>query len=568
VQTRAPKIFTGEETGTRLVITQLREKEWSRGEVRRMLRQVTSISSPFSTGVDNFAVTLEVPDHPEWLQGIPDIPTLLNRAPWHFEFTFNNGRFEWKYEFRGIPKVKVEPRTKKRTAKNSEPLQLPLSSDTDEFGNEQGARKARPRSVIATKETGFGLGAIHGEFYVFDRDRDILLNLGDVAFVKNVLDENGGVRIYRDGIRVYNFGESGDDWLGLDLRRVNSPTKRVSRNIILGAIELSLKDTCKSLTEKTNREGFIENDAYRRLRQVVLGALSVMEIERDEDKNRIRIMTMKGSDHEVERIQKPLDELRAAAKAHKVDVVLAPYIKKIEKDYTEFRETMLRAGLSGLGLAVVFHEVERGVRVLYESIDRGQKIEALKKQAQGLVRVLDGFSELLRKGDARKQSLKHLLQSARDINSVRLRTHGIRLVCPALDDPTPDQGVVFAFNLALGALNNLIDNAIHWLKVRWPDVDGKQSTRSIYLDINLKDFPEGPAIVVADNGPGFQDDPEHLIRPFFSRRPDGMGLGLYYTNLVMELSHGILVFPDPNDLGVPEIFDGAAIAMVFPGEKT
>ena len=42
-----------------------------------------------------------------------------------------------------------------------------------------------------------------------------------------------------------------------------------------------------------------------------------------------------------------------------------PLIDKVERDYAdEFRDAMLRAGLSGMGLAIVFHEVEQGVRAL------------------------------------------------------------------------------------------------------------------------------------------------------------------------------------------------------------
>ena len=47
VRTRAPEHFQGDKTGTRLTISRLRETSWSRGDVRRLLRQITSISSPF-----------------------------------------------------------------------------------------------------------------------------------------------------------------------------------------------------------------------------------------------------------------------------------------------------------------------------------------------------------------------------------------------------------------------------------------------------------------------------------------------------------------------------------------
>jgi hypothetical protein len=82
----------------------------------------------------------------------------------------------------------------------------------------------------------------------------------DVKGLKDYLDENGGVRIYRDGTRVYDFGEPGNDWLNLDIRRVNTPTARTSNNQVLGALCLDAT-TSGDLREKTNREGFIENDA-------------------------------------------------------------------------------------------------------------------------------------------------------------------------------------------------------------------------------------------------------------------------------------------------------------------
>jgi signal transduction histidine kinase len=129
----------------------------------------------------------------------------------------------------------------------------------------------------------------------------------------------------------------------------------------------------------------------------------------------------------------------------------------------------------------------------------------------------------------------------------------------------PDIESDFSFGLLLGALNNLLDNAFYWLQVRWPE-DDNNSEREIYINFE-KDFAEGAAIIVADNGPGLQDEPDHLTRPFFSRRPDGMGVGLYYTNMVMELNGGRLAFPDADEASVPERFDGAVLALVFGKER-
>lgn len=557
VRTRKPEVFKGSNTGTKLTISKLREATWTRGEVRRLLRQITSIASPFTSRSDRFETELKVPEHPDWVAGIPDVDVLLKRAPWYFRFSFENGVFESEYEFRGVTGIKLG-RRKKREEKGT--LLIAQERDIDHWGMDEGNKSKKNKRVTADATISDGIGTIKGEFYVFDRDREILSRLGDSQLVQNFLDENGGIRIYRDNIRVYNYGEPGDDWLGLDLRRVNTPTRNISRNIVVGAIDLSLEQSLQ-LTEKTNREGFVENDAYHRLRKIVLGALAVLEVERKIDKDNIRAITGKGNDPEVANIAQPLQSLRDVAKKHHLSKELDPLINKAEKNYNEMRDTMLRAGLSGMGLAIVFHEIEQGVRVLHDAIEAGHSRESVKIQARELVHILDGFSELLRKGEQRPNSIKNLIRRARDINRVRFRNHEVKLVCPALEEDVLDIEGRFAFGLLLGALNNLLDNAFYWLQVRWPE-GRSPSKRKLYINIK-EDFAEGPAIIVADNGPGFQDDPERLTRPFFSRRPDGMGVGLYYTNMVMELNGGRLAFPNADEADVPDGFDGAVLALVF-----
>lgn len=561
VKTRRPETFTGDATGTQITVGRLRQKDWSRGEVRRLFRQITSISSPFLEKSDRFETVLKIPEHPEWISAIPDAQALLKRAPWYFEFQFENGLIDWRYSFRGVTGIKLAQR---QVSKKKDHLLIAPERDLDVFGNDQNTNSTSNKRGVADASLSAGIGPVRGRIFVFDRDRDILMNLGDSQLVQNYLDENGGIRIYRDGIRVYNYGEPGDDWLGLDLRRVNTPTRNISRNIAIGSIALSLEHS-GALIEKTNREGFVENDEFRRLKQIVLGVLSVLEIERKIDKDNLRALTNQGRDREAENIVQPLQKLRDVAKRHRLSAEIDPLIDKAEKNYNEMRDTMLRAGLSGMGLSVVFHEIEQGVRVLYNAIEAGNKLETVQVQARELVRMLDGFTELLRKGDRKWNSLTQVLRRVRDLNRIRFRNHNVKLTCPVLEEQNPPIERIFAFGLILGALNNLLDNAFYWLKVRWPG--GATGTRrEIYMNIST-DFEEGPAIVIADNGPGFQDDPDRLIRPFFSRRPDGMGVGLYYSNMVMELNGGRLAFPDREDAGVPANFDGAVIALLFGTES-
>src|SRR5262249_21673172 len=101
------------------------------------------------------------------------------------------------------------------------------------------------------------------------------------------LDINGGIRVFRNDIRVYDYGEPDNDWLNLDLMRVNQPGKTISNNIIIGAVSLD-RLASEDLQEKTNREGFIENEAYRAFVAAIRFTLDKILTQRNIDKEQIR----------------------------------------------------------------------------------------------------------------------------------------------------------------------------------------------------------------------------------------------------------------------------------------
>lgn len=200
-----------------------------------------------------------------------------------------------------------------------------------------------------------------------------------------------------------NYGEAEDDWLNLDLRRVNIPTRNISRNIIVGVVDLNLS-TSTLLQEKTNREGFVDNSAYRRLRQITLGALAVLETERQIDKRKLRIATGEPSGA-PQGITRSILQLRRVARGQGVLEQLEPSIRRIEEEYRTLQETFLRSGLSNVGLAVVFYEVERGVNVLHRTIEAGGTVEQLRIQTGQLQLVLENSTRLLRKSERHVSSL-------------------------------------------------------------------------------------------------------------------------------------------------------------------
>ena len=97
--------------------------------------------------------------------------------------------------------------------------------------------------------------------------------------VRRDLDAAAGINIYRDGFRVLPYGEPRNDWLRLDLRRVQNPTMRLSNNQIMGYVLISA-DKNPQLRDQSNREGLIEGPALDDLRELVKMVLAELETRR------------------------------------------------------------------------------------------------------------------------------------------------------------------------------------------------------------------------------------------------------------------------------------------------
>jgi signal transduction histidine kinase len=138
----------------------------------------------------------------------------------------------------------------------------------------------------------------------------------------------------------------------------------------------------------------------------------------------------------------------------------------------------------------------------------------------------------------------------------RLKAHKVDAV-NGIGRDDPDFTLKCTPRLVVGTITNLVDNSLYWLRF------AKSDHKRIYIGTS-SEIPGGPCIVIADNGPGFQDAPELLTQAFFSRRPEGMGLGLYLSDEVMRVHGGRLLFPARGDVGLPREFNGAVVALQFP----
>src|ERR1019366_1730416 len=157
-------------------------------------------------------------------------------------------------------------------------------------------------------------GPVKIRLFAFDLDGEAIARIGPRMELRAWLKEWTGVSIYRDGFRVWPYGEPHDDWLRLDQRRVNSPVERLSNNQILGFIDIG-RDRNPDLLDQTNREGLIHNPPFEDLRRLVYFALQAIEAERQSIRHPARPVaaTVKTMQTESESIAAELERLASRA---------------------------------------------------------------------------------------------------------------------------------------------------------------------------------------------------------------------------------------------------------------
>lgn len=545
VERNEPEVFRGDETGTKLVIENLR-KPWDRGTSRKVKRALTSLISPFESN-DSFVVSFDILDRSDWLAGLLGWSQIKEFSLFHFKIEMAGDSItSFLYEFTPWPSMgKLSPK--------SVDLKHKL---VDSFKKLKDPNTHLPISLSA-----YQIGKVTFEGFVFELDSFVLqMGVSDKSGFKDYLKENGGIRVFRDGLRVYDYGEPGNDWLGLDMRRVNQPSKKLSNNIVLGAVYLERRKS-SDLVEKTNREGFVENEAYHFLKSSILHSIGIVENLRLIDKTNLKKIYSPTSKSAP--VMALLAELNKYVEKEISDVKtkkkIQSYLLKIESDYNQVTGNLIKAAGAGLSLSVVVHEAEKVLAEISKVIEVESSSDRIIKLVQHLSSLIDGYAEIIRKSARSSQNLIEIIQKAIFNVEFRLACHSITLEKPfAKFSGYPK--VKIPKNLILGSLMNLFDNSIFWLEKAFEI--NPYLKKKIY--INLVEDNEFIRLIMADNGTGFLIPTENVTEPFISGKDDGMGLGLHITSEIMLAQKGYVSFPDFYDFKIPENYkNGALIALNF-----
>jgi len=549
---RAPEVFKGKSTGTMMCITDLRKGQWSEEVLQDLRRAIINMTSPFSS-VQNFTIKLFIDGKQDDL----DVKDILKSALYSFSCDIKGDRIT-RFEYKFRPYASMQP-LKERTITLKDLQKHDL--DRIVYKRKKSAKNGDKKEPEKVDLSSFRVGRVNLDGFIFHREAKVL-KLGAIAgaSVRDFLKDNGGVRVYRDKIRVYDYGEPGNDWLGLEFRRINDPGVKLNSSLMLAAVNLDREES-QDLMEKTNREGFVENDAFKALTKAVLHVITVVEKYRDEDKETVREFC--GLGKKSEPVLDILSDFQALLEEKITDEKLRDecitYIKKIDTDYRQMQEILLTSAEAGLGLSFAIHEISKVLQEMREFTKHEKVSEKILKGIRHLSELVEMYAVLLRTSKQKVQDLRKLLHNATVYLQYRLRAHQITLVDNFSEFPrTAD--VKCPDRFAISAVVNVIDNSIYWLE-RY-EVPNKK----IY--VSLEDKGDYYRVIVADNGKGFTMSPEQMVKPFVTLKPGGMGLGLHIVSEVMGAQGGKLIFSDDGKIAVPKDYrTGAILALDFKKEK-
>lgn len=542
---REPEYFTGQQKGTYIEITELKNV-WTRGKLRDVYRSIMSLQSPFES-IQSFNVVFET-NHKEWLEGLLTVDRIKNDALFFADVSIEGNEItELKYEFKPWKVLnKLEEKQVVRTH-----IEMCREEREDK------------KKILKKIDLGlFDIGKVRMKLMIFDLDNTILsYGVSDKKGLKEYLKNNGGIAVYRDNIRIYEYGDSGNDWLQLESKRINAPGTTLSSKITIGAIYLNRQDS-GSLIEKTNREGFVENEAFEEFRYAIVNAIEKIQTLRNIDKDLLK--KYYGPSGKAEPVLSSIEDLKIVIDKNIDDIKLKNLINKslknIEIDYKNITDVYIRSASAGLSLSVVIHEIEKIIAELRSAIKDEESTEHVKNLVQDLSRVTDGYASVIK---SKKQSLVNvsdLIDDALFNVKYRLKVHEIEVVS-SYRDKDRQEIIKCASNLVIGTIMNLVDNSIYWLE--YSHIVNKK----MYFDVSL-DYEGFITIIVADNGYGFTLPTDQVVKPFVTDRVGGMGLGLHLADEIMKSSEGRLVFPDKGDVYLPEEFkNGAVIGLSFPITK-
>jgi len=299
-----------EEHGTELIITGIRE-EWTKNDLERLSKELTKIVSPFHKLNPPFDIFVKSNEHPDFGGKEPVKTDIVSFYSHKAEITF----FE-----------------DKNNPENSYQEIIKFDKEKGEIYTEK-----KPLEIF---------GGVKMKIYFFDEEAKNKFN----KFSKSDDTKIDGIKIYRDGLVTTPFAELNadrnkqKDILGIDKRLWRDIFNRISTREIIGILDITQEGNPK-ITDTTNRQDFVDNTEYRRLKDFIIEQLDVfseIKIYKREQKKRQVDSLLEKVKEDTKDFEKTIKNIQV--KLDKVEPELKNEIESLKKQSAEL-ENALKKGI-------------------------------------------------------------------------------------------------------------------------------------------------------------------------------------------------------------------------------
>ena len=241
-------------TGTEIRITKLRQP-WTAENIENLFNELATLTPPFNQ-VSDFSINL-----------INDIAPDFSR-PVNSKY-YEASEIDVTVVFDGTDEV--------------------YYSIKDKYTNEEIVKTINQKQFYSKKE--LKCGPIEVRLLFFLREGSSVVGTDfKLSDLREFLDNNYGVKIYRDNIAVKPYGfpkaQLGFDWLKIGERKARNPAGisrgeeyTVSPNQLVGAVFIT-RDSNDLLKDSAAREGLVENDGFNDMEQFVQASIRLLESHR------------------------------------------------------------------------------------------------------------------------------------------------------------------------------------------------------------------------------------------------------------------------------------------------
>lgn len=423
------------------------------------------------------------------------------------------------------------------------------------------------------------LGSFSFKFYWYNRQLLTAIDgIGNQKQVRELVAQwAGGLMLYRDGFRVFPYGNPGDDWLGLDRKALASGGYKLNRQQFIGKVDITSLENLQ-LNDQTNREGLTDNDEKRVLIKLLYYAIrtefkNFMDSVNKELKGRgpvdLDTLDERIGEHRNEIIRnlnllvKEYPQIKAEvliarirASADEMQAVMSEVQEMAKTIQGERSQTIHLAGL-GLMVEVLAHELNRATAHTLITLAGAnhsdqthsavfRTLESQLKTLQQRLRILDPLST---SGRQRKETFDLFVLISDSLSSHEAQFARDRIKCRLTVEPAqtnPTYRVVAVKGMILQVIENLISNSVYWLKQQMKLEPAFQPLITVTIDTRRKQLR------FSDNGPGIPPARrEDIFQPFFTTKPpgEGKGLGLYISREIAEYHGGELYLSETHAKG-------------------